>query len=434
MSKQCIRTAVWLVFLCACGSDDESKSSSTPSASQDVVSSGDESSGLRIERLSPEARDLWQKTIAEFQQYEKEGWSNTKCERVSGAFARAADEQKTGFPETLFMAGLAQQRCGETDKAISFYERSLRVDSKYCKSRVALGVIEMDRGNGSDAMKMFRQSIQDDPRCTEGYVNLATLDRTSARTKAQYEEVLANLRRGLAIDANYLPAFNQMALLYLSLAGSDPKLLDLAEVVCRQAQQINKNYAPIYNTWGLINLRQDRIIEAAAKFRQAVELDNSLYPAHMNFGQITLSYRGYEDARKAFEQATKLQSKSYDAHVGLGIAWRGLKNSDKAEEEYKKALEINGNRPEALFNLGVLYQDYKSGSLSDYEKAKEYFQDFLSRANDPRYTQDVEDVRRRCHAEGGSSRHKRATKACRPGRLQNIEIAVQGLREAGQGH
>lgn len=331
------------------------------------------------------------------------------------------------------MAGLAQERCGETDEAVGYYEKSLRANAKYCKARVALGVVAMNRGEASQAMAMFKQSIKDDARCTEGYVNLATLDRTSARTKEQYEEVLANLRRGLAIDANYLPAFNQMGLLYLTLAQNDPKLLDLAEVVCRQAQQINKNYAPIYNTWGLINLRQDRIIEAAAKFRQAFELDNRLYPAHMNFGQITLSFRGYDDARKAFEQATKLQPRSYEAHIGLGVAWRGLKSPDKAEAEYKKALEIDGNRPEAPFNLGVLYQDYKGGSPQDYEKAKDYFQEFLSRANNARFSRAVEDVRRRCQDESASKRRRRPTKACRPGRLQNIEIALQGLREAGQG-
>lgn len=431
MSKRGMRLAWALALLGACGGDDAD--SSTVGSSKDVMSAGGEDNIVMATRISARARELWQKAIAEFQQYDSEGWSNTKCDRVSAAFEKAAGEEKDGFPEALFMAGLAQERCGETGEAVDYYEKSLRANSKYCKARVALGVVAMNRGNGSEAMAMFKQSIKDDARCTEGYVNLATLDRMSARTKEQYEEVLANLRRGLAIDANYLPAFNQMALLYLTLAQNDPKLLDLAEVVCRQAQQINKNYAPIYNTWGLINLRQDRIIEAAAKFRQAFELDNSLYPAHMNFGQITLSYRGYDDARKAFEQAAKLQPRSYEAHNGLGVAWRGLKQADKAEAEYKKALDIDGSRPEALFNLGVLYQDYKGGSLQDYEKAKEYFQAFLSKANSARFSQSVEDVRRRCQDGGSSKRKRRLAKECRPGRLQNIEIALQGLREAGQG-
>ncbi|MCB9667399.1 MAG: tetratricopeptide repeat protein [Myxococcales bacterium] len=431
MSKRRVELAMCLVFLSACGGGGgPADTSSTP---RDGITAGGEGRVARLQRLNSQARERWGKAIAEFQQNEREGWSNTKCSRVSDGFENAAEAQKDGFPEAWFMAGLSLERCGETSDALALYERALRTSATYCKARVALGVIELNRGNTSEAMKIFRQSIKDDARCTEGYVNLATMERASARTKAQYEEVLANLRRGLAIDANYLPAFNQMALLYLSLAGGDPKLLDLAEVVCRQAQQINKNYAPIYNTWGLINLKQDKIIEAAAKFRQAFELDNGLFPAHMNFGQITLSFRGYEDARKAFEQATKLEPNNYDAHIGLGVAWRGLKSPTKAEAEYLKALEIDKSRPEALFNLGVLYQDYKSGSVKDYERAKDYFESFLSRAAGGRYSESVEEVRRRCHTDTGSRRRKRPNKACRPGRLQNIELALQGLREGGQG-
>ena len=49
----------------------------------------------------------------------------------------------------------------------------------------------------------------------------------------------------LAIDAQYLDAFNQMALLFLGRAQDNKKMLDLAAVVCRQAQLINPNYAPI---------------------------------------------------------------------------------------------------------------------------------------------------------------------------------------------
>ena len=135
--------------------------------------------------------------------------------------------------------------------------------------------------------------MRDDPQCTEGYVNIAILQRK----KGDYKEALNNLRRALAIDAQYLPAFNEMALLYVQQAKDNIKMLDLAEVVCSQAQKIDVNFPAIYNTWGLIDLRRKEIIGAAAKFQKAFSLDPKMFEAYMNFAQITIGFRGYEDAR-----------------------------------------------------------------------------------------------------------------------------------------
>src|SRR6185436_7792389 len=127
-------------------------------------------------------------------------------------------------------------------------------------------------------------------------------------------------------------------------------MLDLAEVVCSQAQKIDVNYLAIYNTWGLIDLRRGEIISAAAKFQKAFDLDPKMFEAYMNFAQITIGFRGYEDARNAFSKALELQPKSFDATVGLGVAYRGLDQKDKAEEYYQKAISMNGQRPEPYYN------------------------------------------------------------------------------------
>ena len=66
------------------------------------------------------------------------------------------------------------------------------------------------------------------------------------------EQVIRKLVHTKQAADLHTATFNQMALLYLDQAADNPQLLDLAVVVCRQAQQINRDYAPIYNTWGLI--------------------------------------------------------------------------------------------------------------------------------------------------------------------------------------
>jgi tetratricopeptide (TPR) repeat protein len=218
-----------------------------------------------------------------------------------------------------------------------------------------------------------------------------------------------------------------MALLYVQDAKDNKKMLDLAEVVCSQAQKIDVNFAPIYNTWGLIDLRRGEIINAAAKFEKAFGLNAKMFEAYMNFAQITIGFRGYEDARSAFSKALELQPKSFDATVGLGVAYRGLEQNDKAEEFYNKAKQMNGNRPEPYYNLGLLYQDFKDGTADQAKKARAFYEQFLARAGaEDRYKIAAEEIKRRCKTVKGQ---RRTGDKCISGRFQNIEDYLQAMKD-----
>jgi len=336
-----------------------------------------------------------------------------------------SEAQGGGFAEALYMAGLSLSRCGD-DGAYGHYEAALKVDSKFCKARVAMGLRDLRNGRLRDAKSTFEESIKDDPQCTSGYTNLAIAQRAEGNT----DEALKNLRRALAIESDYLAAFNQMALLHYDRGRKgNPSELDLAEVVCRQAQMLDADYAPIYNTWGLIKVYKGDVISALRYFQRAITLDPDLFEAQMNFGQVTISFRGYEDGREAFARAVALEPESYDAIVGLGTALRGLGQFSEAETQYERAEQINGNRPEAYFNLGILYQDYMSGSVADLKKAKSYFGEFLKRAgNAPEFRSSVKDVNTRCAQQQSK---KRGTPKCRPGRMQNIDISIEAMQIAG---
>jgi tetratricopeptide (TPR) repeat protein len=345
---------------------------------------------------------------------------------VAGKFSGAAASQKK-FAEALYMAGLSNDRCGRKDKAQDFYRQSVGANAKFCKGRVAIAVAELEAGQASAAEREFGQSVADDPQCTEGYVNLAIMQRK--RGLEGNKEALSNLRRALAIDAQYLPAFNEMALLYLSEAADNTKKLDLAEVVCSQAQKINAAYAPIYNTWGLIDLRRNKIIDASAKFQKATELDPKIFEAHMNFARITIGFRGYQDAKAAYEQALSLKPSDFEAQLGLGVALRGLQDNAKAEEAYQKATKLQPNRPEPYYNLGVLYQDFMNGTTDEMQKARGYYQEFLSRAgSDKRYAPTVEEIQRKCKQEGGKHRAQ-GKNACIAGRIQNIQLYLDTMKQ-----
>jgi tetratricopeptide (TPR) repeat protein len=417
---------VFLAFVVACGGGEGSTGNQTAAVPSDVARTegGEAITTADGSAVSKKAHSKWEASLEGFEANEKSGWTSSKCNESSKAFERVADAQGGKFAEAHYMAGLSLSRCGDED-AYKHYEQALKVDSKFCKARVAMGLRDLDAGRTSQAKSAFERSIADDPQCTSGYTNLAIVQRA----QGQNDEALKNLRRALAIESDYLAAFNQMALLHYDRGrAGKPAELDLAEVVCRQAQMLDADYAPIYNTWGLIKVYKGDVISALRFFQRAITLDPDLFEAQMNFGGVTISFRGYEDGRKAFERAVALEPGSYDAAIGLGTALRGLARFDEAEQQFERAKQIDASRPEAYFNLGVLYQDYRSGSVADLKKAKGYFSEFLKRAGGKtEFRASVQDVNTRCAQKPSK---KRGAPKCRPGRMQNIDISIEAMQMA----
>ena len=430
--RGCLLTLPLLALpaLAACGGSASGSASVETGGGTSSGSSSSGGSGIKTaggQSVSVKANQLYNEGVKLFKQYEgKGGWNDGHCDEVAAKFTNASSSQKR-FAEALYMAGLANDRCGRKDKAQDFYRQAVSANSKFCKARVAIA-LDQQAQNPSGAEREFAQAVADDPQCTEGYVNLAIMQRK--RGLDGNKEALANLRRSLAIDAQYLPAFNEMALLYLSEAADNTKKLDLAEVVCSQAQKINANYAPIYNTWGLIDLRRNKIIDASAKFQKATELDPKIFEAHMNFARITIGFRGYQDAKSAYEQALALQPSDFEAQLGLGVALRGLQENAKAQEAYEKAIKLQPNRPEPYYNLGVLYQDFMNGTADEMKKARGYYQEFLSKVgSDKRYASTVEEIQRKCKQEG---KRKQGRNACVAGRIQNIQLYLDTMKQMAE--
>jgi Tfp pilus assembly protein PilF len=421
-----LRAALALA-LTACGGGGAVSGSGSTSSGGTATEGGRAIKTADGKALNVRAHSQWAEGLKLFKAYEPKSWNDAHCDEAAAKFEAAASTQPK-FAEALYMEGLSHDRCGRRDKAQSFYDQALRANSKFCKARVVVALGHLSGGQASQAEREFAQSVQDDPQCTEGYVNLAILQRK--RGIEGNKEALSNLRRALAIDAQYLPAFNEMALLYLSEAADNEKKLDLAEVVCSQAQKINANYAPIYNTWGLVDLRRHKIIDASAKFQKASELDDKIFEAHMNFARITIGFRGYQDAKAAYEHALSLQPNNFEAQLGLGVALRGLQENAKAQEAYEKASKLQPTRPEPYYNLGVLYQDFMNGTADEMKKARSYYEQFLSRTSgDKRFASTVEEIQRKCKIEG---KRKQGKNACVAGRLQNIQIYIDTMKQMGE--
>lgn len=410
------------------GSTSTGRTGSTSTSGNENIATHEDGNAITSstgEAVTRRAHEAWTDGVAKFEEYEGSGWTDRRCSEVIGLFDRANDEQGGHLAEALYMQGMVHRRCNNTSDARRFFDRALDANHTYCQARVGIGLLQLEAGDRAAARQTLDKALEDDANCMAAYVNVAMLQ---AETPAQVEAALISLSSALALDSDFLPAFNDMAMVYFrnGTRTNDSSMLDLAHIVCEQATMIGgghtRAHAPIWNTWGLIRLQRQDINEALRFFQQARTLDDSIYESQINFGNITFQFRGYQDAYDAYHRAAELQPNSYDAAVGLGAALRGLQRYDEARQQYERAIQIDANRPEAYFNLGQLYYAYMSGSEADMNRSRGYYQTFLQKAgSNATYAQAVTDTTRQCAT---TPRRRRMGSSCVPGYVQIIDQTI----------
>jgi tetratricopeptide (TPR) repeat protein len=384
--------------------------------------------------VSKEAASTFDGALDQFVDHDKkQDWAEGVCGNVADAFTKAASTQKSDakaeFPEALYNAGLAYQRCGKDADAREKFEDALKADGGFHRAKAQLALYDYAKSGDLDAtITKLDQIIRDAKfQNVEGLVALAALqmergsDQSDGDGKNDLERAQRNLQRALAIDDSYMPAFNQLAVYYLEQAKAkagasakkgrrgrrgmevsgvkgvdvDEQQLDLAALVASQAQRKNPNYAPIHNTTGLIQVQLKNFNGAVKEFGRARSLDSKFFEAHMNYAAVSLSFRGYEEAEKAYRDALKLRPKEFEAHLGLALALRGQINDSNwekmvasAQAELDEAKKIDGTRAETYYNEAILTHEFKAkraagpSAIPALEKAAQQYRDFVAKAGD----------------------------------------------------
>lgn len=304
------------------------------------------------------------------------------CKAFAKDFVKAGEKEKGREADGLFNAGAVYDQCGMEKDAESMYKSALSKNPKHQLAMNNLGVLYQRSGNSGGALQQFEAAIKTDPKspqAVQAYNNRGALLYDKARTmKTSYDEAIGQIRRALALDAESMASYQLLAQIYYQTAEADRSKLKLAQLVCDEAKKIRDDYAPIYNTLGLIKLRSKDVTGALTEFRKAASIDPSLTEAQLNIAAISLSARSYKQAEDAFQAVLKKQPQHLDATIGMGVALRGQRKPDEAESWYNKALQIDPKSCGVFYNLGLLYQDYKSGSEADLKKAQEIYNKYLA--------------------------------------------------------
>ncbi len=412
-----------LLLTTACGGSIGGKGALAPEKDSGLKSAG----GTAVSKA---AKADYDKALGEFVAHDKnQNWDDSSCKSVAGQFEDASEQQESdtgkALPEALYNAGLSFMRCGMDKEAISHYEAARKAGSNFHRARAQMVLFEFKKNKDlSGTISKLEQIIRDAKfQNVEALVSVAALQMERSGTertsdgKNDLERAKKNIQRSLAIDDNFMPAFNQLAVYYmeqakaksgisrkhrrrgLAVAGAkrakvNMQQLELAALVASQAIRKNAKYAPIHNTAGLIQVEMKKYNGAVKSFGKARRLDPKFFEAHMNYGAVNLTFRGFKEAEKAYRDAIKLSPNDYEAHLGLALAIRGQINDGnftqfvaEAQKHLDECRRIAPERPEAYYNEAILTQEYKAKSGNEdqsvpmLKKAASIYRTFIQKAS-----------------------------------------------------
>ncbi len=161
------------------------------------------------------------------------------------------------------------------------------------------------RGEGEQAMAIYREALRRDPSRADAYLRLAIL----CDQHGKFDESAGLYRKALAAQPGNAEIYCDMGY-SLSLQRRWAE----AEMNLRQAVALAPNHRRAHNNLGLVLGHGGRLDEALAEFRKGGCDDAE---AHVNLAFVLTLERCWPEARSQYEQALALQPASAAARKGL---------------------------------------------------------------------------------------------------------------------
>ena len=243
-----------------------------------------------------------------------------------------------------FSLGIALQREGRVQEAISQFEQAQRFNPDDAEAHFNLGTALEKDGRLPEAMEQYEQAVQINPDYAEAHNNLGVALARLGRVP----EAMQHYERALAVNPDHAGAHENLGNALLEL-GEMPEAIGQYE----QALRLQPDSAAAHYNLGVVLVRLGRMQEAVAQCEQALRLRPDYAEAHYNLGVALMELGRVPEAITQWEDALRLKPDYAAAHYNLGIALVRLGKVSAAIAHWEQALQLKPDYAEAHFNLGV---------------------------------------------------------------------------------
>ena len=222
-----------------------------------------------------------------------------------------------------------------------------------------LGVVELQRNNPAEAVRLIGRAIKLNPNDATAHSNIGNALMDLKRP----QEALASYDRALALRPDYADA--------LTNRGGALRQLKRAEEALAgydRALALRPDLSVAWNNRG--NALQDlnRPEEALSSYDRALALSPGYAEALNNRGNALRALKRPEEALGNYDRALALKPDYAEALSNHGNALRDLKRPEEALASFRRALDLKPDYADALSNLG----DAMVGLLRPEDAAREF--------------------------------------------------------------
>lgn len=280
--------------------------------------------------------------------------------------------------------GIAFYQARILDDAIQEFRRVLELQPGDSVSRSYLALIAMRQDRHRDAVRLYKELLEETGPSFPAFVNMANalvqlgrlddarlvLDEAEALRSSTPEVALAramiDIEDGdLEAASGWLAAYRERigerevpsALFFHHAAGVAAALGQTEEARGRVQEGLEAHpaSAPLLVLAGVMADREGDTETAEHHLRRALEEDVTLGQAHKNLGELAYRQKNFEEAMSHFERAARAAPKlGDDLYSKLGNLHYKQRERDKALEYWRRALELNPDNDVVRNNLEVV--------------------------------------------------------------------------------
>jgi tetratricopeptide (TPR) repeat protein len=218
---------------------------------------------------------------------------------------------KGDHADAAYYKGLLSYKSGEFDKAIGYYNISIRSQPRNAYAFNDRASAKREKGDYAGAAEDYKKSIETDSSLVFVYNNLGSAYRLSKNYAAAIEAYNMALKR----DPKYLIALTNR---------------------------------------GIAHFENNNLKAAQADFEAILSVDSRNSFAYNNISSIAIKNKDYKKAKDLATRAIDLDPKNGPAYFNRGIARQMLREEEACCADWKKALEYGIEGARAYINASCL--------------------------------------------------------------------------------
>lgn len=266
------------------------------------------------------------------------------------------------FPcsDALINLGLIRQSANEHKKAIEYFKKAFKKDSKNLRALCLWGYSLSFSDDLEGAYKKYQQAIDIDNKCAEAYAYWGI----TLIGEQKYKEAREKLELAIEYNPKDVKALFLLASVEIELAFYDDALMKLIFII----NVTENNYAAYHNIAYIYFKKKDyeKTVEYAQK---TIGIAPFKSEAYLLLGDTYLLMKKYKEAIGIYECAEKNNIQSLFLYISWGSVFQMKRKYNEAIEKYLKGLELCPTQvnDEVYSRLARCYYETKN-----IEEAKHY--------------------------------------------------------------